>query len=61
MPPFPSALPDPNAYTYFGALAEADFLDEAPAFARAFRDLDFVAIDVVLGLKGARLAACVKH
>jgi hypothetical protein len=53
IPPFPSALPDPNEYTYFGAFAEADFLDEVPAFARAFRDLDFVAIGVILGLKGA--------
>jgi hypothetical protein len=49
----PSALPEPHEYTYFGAFAEADFLDEAPAFARAFRDLDLVAIDVVLGLKRA--------
>src|ERR1700679_2192470 len=45
--PSPSALPAPHEYTYLRALVEADFLGEAPAFARAFLFLDLAAISVV--------------
>jgi len=56
--PLPSAFPAPHEYTYFGAFEGADFLREGPAFARAFGDLGFAAISMVLGLKkvGARPA-----
>ncbi|MDA1340218.1 MAG: hypothetical protein O2804_02660 [Verrucomicrobia bacterium] len=43
--PFPSALPFPNEYTYFGALLEEDFL--------ALEDFDLVGIGKKQALRNA--------
>ena len=48
--PLPSALPAPHEYTYLGALGEADFLREDPAFTREFLVFDLAAISVIVGL-----------